>query len=291
MDFLGIESFFNFQENDINLIRYLNIIYVFSSKLDNLNLARIHLYKFLSLRNIDLFYGFIKNLVFCPFQEFVILGWFLKVFKGHNPIERINKMNIKNQKVKLKSLIKNSVHLPVFNLIKSLNFIISNWSNVYGYLEFSFEICIQLDLYLNKLLWKWAKHRHPRRTNTWIYCKYWKYFFGKWKFFTFDFRISQTVFLNSHFVGYNEMFQLSSLVSVFDFLNVNKVRDICYKKFSQNIKGIYIFLWKKQSGICFICQKEFTFRDLLTVKICNVRYNDNFVKHFILLHDYCKYFI
>jgi RNA-directed DNA polymerase len=287
--FLGFESFFYVQENKTHLIRYVNVLYVFSSKLDNLNRATIDLGKFLSIRNINLFQGFTKKFIFCPFKGFNILGWFFRIFKNHSPIGQINAINIKSQKIRLKLAIKNFIHLPVFNLIKYLNLLINNWSNVYGFSEFSLNVSMELDLYLNKLLWKWAKHRHPRRTNVWIYYKYWKYFLGKWKFFSFDITTSQTIFLNSHFMIFKELFTLSSMIPTFEFLNINKVKSICYKKFSQNMFGVYLFLWKKQNGVCLICKKEFTFRELLKSSICNVRYKDTFTNHFVLLHNYCKY--
>ena len=56
----------------------------------------------------------------------------------------------------------------------------------------------ELDVYLYRLLWKWAKRRHPRRNNTWIYSKYWKVFGGIWSFYVVNNLNGELTFLNSH---------------------------------------------------------------------------------------------
>jgi RNA-directed DNA polymerase len=153
------------------------------------------LYKFLYLRGLYLTRNSIYFDLFSSFEGFTTFGWFFKVFRFYSVVGRAENKCLKIQKTKLKSVIKNFNNLPVIKLIKYLNLLISNWSNIYNLTDFLYDTCNELDIYLNKLLWKWARRRHPRRPNVWIYSRYWKCFLGKWKFFNIGFSIEKIISL------------------------------------------------------------------------------------------------
>ena len=123
------------------------------------------------------------------FNSFDLLGWNFSFYNFNNFLGQVSLDNIRNHKRKLKSLIKNSFGSNFWVVLASLNNLISNWVSFYGCSDFSFDVQGNLDVYLFKILWNWAKRRHPRRPNTWIYLKYWKYLVieKRWNFFFMDF--------------------------------------------------------------------------------------------------------
>lgn len=293
--FLGIESFFfNFfainEKSVIYFVRYLNILYIFSCKLYNINLFCKAFHKFLSLRNISLPYRFMKKSLYFPLHNFNVLGCSFTFFRQFRIIGGVDIISINKQKLKLKAAIKNFINSSPFLLIQYLNVLIVNWKNSYALTDFFLGISTELDFYLQKLLWKWAKHRHPRRTNIWIYSKYWRNFLGKWKFFAFDTIASEIIFINSHFILFGKNTDLPYSISLFDIFNFSKVNNFCYKRVHPNMYGIYALLFKKQKGLCFICKKAFTFKDIFRLKIFNLQHNINNLKHFVLSHNDCKFF-
>lgn len=92
---------------------------------------------------------------------------FLNVLSGH--VSR-------NYKRKLKAIVKESFNLSIFVLIKILNKEIENFKFVHSFLASYVTLSQELDCYTYKLLWRFVKRCHPRRSNTWIYGKFWKSF-------------------------------------------------------------------------------------------------------------------
>lgn len=81
-----------------------------------------------------------------------------------------------NYKRRLKSLVKRSFNLSVSILIKKLNYQIKNFKSVYAFFSTYNVFSRELDYYLYRLLWRFIKRCHPRRSNTWLYGKFWKSF-------------------------------------------------------------------------------------------------------------------
>lgn len=245
------------------------------------------LYRFLSLRGLYLKENSIEFFITSPFEGFSSLGWFFKNFNNSKFLVQVDNANINIQKLRLKLAVKNFNNLSALKLIEYLNILISNWSNSYSLTDFFFDISNELDVYLNKLLWKWARRRHPRRTNVWIYAKYWKYFMGKWKFFAFDISTSETNFLRSHFMNIKNTFVLPYSFSSFDYLESRKIEKFFYLKYSQNTSGVFRSLWIKQKGMCFVCRKPFIFLNSSNLKIYSFKFKTKFFKYLILAHTYC----
>ena len=93
----------------------------------------------------------------------------------------VNNSELKQYKCRLKTLVKSSYDFNCLQLIKSLNSCIVSWSKEFGSTSFYTSLSVSLDFYLYKLLWTWCKRFHPRRTNSWIFERYWTYISGRFR--------------------------------------------------------------------------------------------------------------
>ncbi|MBC6479243.1 MAG: group II intron reverse transcriptase/maturase [Hormoscilla sp. GM7CHS1pb] len=96
-----------------------------------------------------------------------------KIGKGYLTLIKPSPKSIKTHKEKLKAVVESHKAAPQAALISRLNPIIRGWSNYYRTVV-SKEIFGELDTYLWEITWKWAKRRHPNKTERWVGKKYWK---------------------------------------------------------------------------------------------------------------------
>lgn len=81
-----------------------------------------------------------------------------------------------HHKSKLKLLVKDSYNSSIFSLIDLLNKEVDSFVDCFSFLPTYVFLSKELDCYLYKLLWKLMKRRHPRRSRTWVFSKFWKFF-------------------------------------------------------------------------------------------------------------------
>ena len=247
--------------------------------------------KFLSLRNLSVDSS--SFLLRSIYQGICFFDW--KFFKTVDNIfsNSISDNLIRNYKLKLKNIIKSYTNSASISFLRILNNEIYNWLLRFSKTFHFGYICSELDFYLYKILWRWAKRRHSRRSNTWIYSKYWKFILGHWRFCLFDTKSGNLVFLRSHSFSNLKSYFLPTSLNTFDVFNQKKVNYIFFRKFLINLQGVYYLLWKKQYGLCFICGKSLAFSNLVNLKIVFLKsrrkslYFNN-VSMFVLLHQYCN---
>lgn len=278
--------------HNILIVRNFNIILVSGCNLSILfNIVNL-MNKFFSLRGL-----FLDNKLFdlkSIYQGFDFLG--CRFIKTHDNISftNISSNFLRDYKRKLKIIVKNSYSMSVVSFLLFLNEQISNWIFSFGSFSNSYSIYFSLDFYLYRLLWRWARRRHPRRPNTWIYSKYWKFINGRWNFVILDSNTGQFIFLKSHFSIGRKFYSLPFSLNVFSLLNESKINFVFFKKFSYKLNGIYYYLWKKQYGLCASCKKFLFINDFSSIKISSfstsrkntISYN---FSRFVLLHKFCSY--
>lgn len=215
--------------------------------------------------------------------------WSFVRSKSGSFLDECNKNYLKNYKRIIKGIIKNSKNNSIFELIKLLNSEIIEWKLYFKISSLYSITANELDIYLNKILWNFVKHYHPRRTNTWIYNKYWKNFNGTWKFFSINSGSGKFLILMSHNSKrkFKIHYRIHSLLNVFNLFNKRKFFKINFKKSQYNFIGIYSFLYNKQKGICVHCKYPLNDKKL---KLVNV--NPSFNKkssliYLFLLHKNC----
>lgn len=200
---------------------------------------------------------------------------------------------IKYQKNSLKLLVKSSNNINTLSLVKRINLQIDSWRNNFNFLDFFWDLSNEMDVFLYKLLWSWVKRRHPRRTNTWIYSKYWIYLFGKWRFFSKDILNGNIYLIKSHIVSKSFIFRIPNSICIFNSYNKFKINDIWFKKMKNNFKGLYGLLYYNQRGICLICKRLLSLNSLNEFSILqlskNKCLNNVFVSNIVLVHKSCTY--
>lgn len=94
-----------------------------------------------------------------------------------------SKTSVSNLGKKLREITKDHRYNAI-DLIRMINPIIRGWCNYHKYIV-SRKIFEKIDSYVFKLLWKWAKRRHPTKSRTWVAKKYFHHQDGKkWVFAT-----------------------------------------------------------------------------------------------------------
>ena len=275
--------------------RFLHIsdkLFIFANSRNFLCFLSNLVRSFLKLRSVSVHSEFSFFTIY--FNSFDLLGWNFSLYNSHKILGQVSIDNIRKHKRKLKTLIKNSLESNFFVVLSSINNLVSDWVNIYGCADFFFDVESNLDIYLFKLLWNWAKRRHPRRPNTWIYLKYWRYFDveKRWNFFFIDFTVGRCLFLSLHTnSSTRNIYRIPSSMNVFDITFFSKLGLAWMKKLSTFLSGFYLILWKKQSGKCFICNKLFLRVGFNEVKIFSLKKNQSFVSDFFLVHRSCFFYL
>lgn len=272
---------------DIIFLRYLNQIICFSYSLDHLKYFAFYFSYFSNLRGLLVNSRTSFSSFNSVYKEFKFQGWNFCKFSDFNFVGRISTDSIINHKRKLKLLIKFNYSTNLFSLVHSINKIIFIWIFKYSRSDYFWDIWGELDIYLYKLLWKWSQRRHPRRPNSWIYNKYWKFFGGIWRFFTQNILTGEVCILRSHYTKEYLVYRLPFSLSSFNLLDKTKTENIYSVRLENLFTGIVRILWKKQGGLCFFCHQVLIVSTVNSFKILRVKNCNHSFKNFILLHHYC----
>jgi hypothetical protein len=203
-----------------------------------------------------------------------------------------NSRDFKFYKIKLKLLLKTSFNKQIIEILLTLNSEIVKWLEDTCFFQKKKKIALKLDLYVYKLLWRHLKKRYPKKTNTWIYFKYWGNFSGLWKFFVVDYTMNKFIFLKSHFfLLENTRITTSKIYNslyIFNLYNKRKLYEIIFKKFEYRYYlSNYSVLYGKQKGLCFICTNPLYLKNF---KILYFRKNsEKLFQNLIIVHTYCSF--
>lgn len=191
-------------------------------------------------------------------------------------------------KLKLKLLVKNcGFNSNIFLFLKLLNRVIFVWSVNYNFLNCFYDIWSAIDVYLYKLLWRWARRRHPRRPNTWIYAKYWRIFSGVYKFYTINYLTGNFLILRSHYYLHNFISRLPIALNFYNNFDEKKFNFFAFMRFKQHFNGLFGYFWFKQKGLCFVCKKSFDISNFNGIKFQTNTVLTNNIYNYYLVHAYC----
>ena len=280
-------------KRELFLLRYKNEVLIFSNNYEYLNYVKLLVFDFVFKKDLSIKkkeHDYLNSSIFDPFY---FLGWRFQRLQDNSLLIEISNTALRYYKSRLKIFIKNSQNTELYEFLNTVNKFIYHWRLMNNYCNSAFKQAYKLDIYLFKLLWKWSKRRHPRRSNSWIYSKYWKSFGGIWKFFAIDFTNGRLIFLKSHrFMKTKRLYKLPRSFKVFNLENYQKLNLIWYNKSKFNFTKIYRFLWNKQKGRCFSCFKSLNDIPINSTKIVKIsdilEVQNNFVSQLVLIHDNCK---
>nr|YP_009538690.1 RoaA [Phacus pleuronectes]AYQ93667.1 RoaA [Phacus pleuronectes] len=270
------------------LIRYFNYFFIFGfGTFSILNIKNLFIIFF---KNKGIFFNFFDFQINSIFKGVDYFGWNIFLTRKYFLLSEISRDVIRNYKLKIKNIFKYNKSTSLFFLLNLINTEINFWKNIYKFSDFFVEISSEMDLYVYRLFWNLLKRRHPRRPNTWIYSKYWKFSFGTYKFFLFDNKIGRFLFLNTHFDSTCKLYTLPSSLNIYNIYNYDKLNCIWFKKFQYNLHSIYRILWIKQSGLCFFCKRILEYSNVTKFKIIklNLIKKLSFMSNFVLVHRWCS---
>lgn len=192
-------------------------------------------------------------------------------------------------KNRLKILVKSSYGKHIGSLIRSLNKEIKAWSVFCSLFYVKATICRELDLFLYKILWKFVKRCHPRRSNSWIYAKYWKFYSGTARFLFSNVVTGKLHFLKLHQFIYFSTYSLPLSTEVFNYFNRKKIFSSLFKASRVYFKGFYKALFIKQKGLCYFCLNPIEFSNYELIKNVNKGYvKFESLNYYILIHRHCR---
>ena len=105
-------------------------------------------------------------------EGFNFLGFTIRRFHG-TLLTQPQKEKVQRHRRQLKSIIDAHRQVSQDVLIKKLNPVISGWANYYRH-GASKHTFYQVNAYLFRSLWRWAKRRHPNKSKRWIARRYFK---------------------------------------------------------------------------------------------------------------------
>lgn len=188
-------------------------------------------------------------------------------------------------KNKLKMIIKSTKSIDFSSLITLLNKELKIWKYDNFFFDNFQTLSKQLDHYLNQILWKYVKRLHSRRSNSWIYKKYWKYISGNWCFVSVNQSIGKIYILLSHSCSKKPR-RVNRIPLISNVLKIVNFKKVYYLKFLKDriaLTGIFSLIYNRQKGLCYKCNLPL---DKFKMKVFYLR-----KKVLILVHSTCKFSI
>lgn len=154
----------------VNIIRYADDFVITGASKELLEDTIVPwVTQFLSQRGLELSKE--KTRVTHTSDGFDFLGWNFRRYSGKLLIKP-SKKNAQALYAKLKEVVKTNMTMKQEVLIHLLNPILKGWANYHSPVVAK-QTFSRLDNLLWYCLWRWAKRRHPTKSKTWVYEKYW----------------------------------------------------------------------------------------------------------------------
>jgi RNA-directed DNA polymerase len=196
-------------------------------------------------------------------QGFDFLGQNVRKYSGKLLIKPAKK-NIKAFLDKVRTIIKTHRHLSAGQLIVKLNPIIRGWVNFHRHVV-SKKVFSYIDHQIFQALWRWARRRHRRKGNRWIYRKYFrpknkhcKGFYGRSKRKDGSYRPLQLV--KAANIPIQRYVKVKAAANPFDPRWERYFEKRLDVKMESDLRGrsSLLYLWQSQNGICPVCQTKIT---------------------------------
>lgn len=265
----------------VNLVRYADDFIVTAATKEIAEEAKKIIRDFLTTRGLELSEE--KTVITHINDGFDMLGWTFRKFKG--------KLIIKPSKKALKA-IKTALHETILgrgkawkqeDLIKKLNQQIRGWANYHQSVCAS-EAFTHIDYVLYKLLWRWAKRRHPQKNRGWIASNYWHSKQGRnWIFSTED---SELLCL-SHIpiVRHTKIRMVAN-----PYFDTQYFNDRKFQHGMKRLSGRFKQVWKNQKGCCYHCGLPMDISDEREIffKVPKAMGGKDEVRNMAYVHKYCQ---
>lgn len=223
-----------------------------------------------------------KTLITHINNGFDFLGWNFRKYKEKLLIKP-SKISIQKITEKISNVIKKGKSWTQEALIKTLNPIITGWSN-YHQSVVSNDTFKKLDQIIWNMLWKWAKRRHPTKNKYWIANRYWhRKGTRKWVFSTGIFQLK--LLSDKKIVRH-----INLILDKNPYLNKRYFAERKCNQGLRKLSGKFKKIWDNQKGICPICQLPIDIStDAVEIPLHyrNGSREDNRISNLIYLHVHC----
>lgn len=154
----------------LHYVRYADDFVVTAENKEMLEKVKTEIKTFLEPRGLELSEE--KTLITNIDDGFDFLGWNIRKYNG-KLITKPSKKSVQKIRNNLSETIHRFSNSSQDMLIYKLNQIITGWCNYHNAVcsKKTFE---KIDDILYKMLWRWAKRRHPNKGKKWILNRYWK---------------------------------------------------------------------------------------------------------------------
>lgn len=271
----------------INLVRYADDFVITGRSKRQLERVKAAVGEFLKPRGLVI--NDDKTSIRHIHNGFDFLGWNFRKY-NNTFLCKISKKNISYHRKEIKYLIK-KVHDPV-ELINKINLKSRGWTNYHNCCNDIWKTWGHLNNYIYERLMKWARRRHANKTDKWIFKRYWTRKNKRWTF-TYTPEGGSTYILNHYEIPQKRIrTRISRYTNVFDLANKSRIRQVIKSK-TINLPFVKGEIWKKQKGICPVCNSYLDPQkpknlDLHHVIPKNEGGSDKF-NNLRLLHEHCHY--
>jgi RNA-directed DNA polymerase len=181
---------------------------------------------------------------------FDFLGFNIRKYKG-KLLTKPSKSAVKSVKTKIREMLKSNKTIKTENLIKLLNPVIRGWGNYYRH-SASKEVFYRIDHEIWKTTWKWAERRHPDKSRWWIKSKYFQQ--EKDRKWVFREEKAKTALLKMGDIPVRRYTKIKQDANPYDPAWREYFEERAMKQMKAEPRTKMVELWKRQEGICPICQ-------------------------------------
>ena len=223
---------------------------------------------------------------------FDFLGWhFRKYGKGEKLLQKPAKANRAAFRSKISDLVKGNKATKQEDLINLLNPVIRGWAN-YRQHAVAKKTFASMDHAIWKILWQWAKRRHPKKGLKWIREKYFPFNGQQWVFACKSIKGAKWVTLiKACDTRINRHTKIKGEANPFDPAWTPYFEERLGRQMVGTERGKKKLLnhWRKQNGLCPRCEQPITRETgwLLHHIVSLMKGGLNLFKNRVLVHPNC----
>jgi RNA-directed DNA polymerase len=189
---------------------------------------------------------------------FDFLGQHVRKYAGKLLIKPARK-NVKAFLGKIRKIVKANKQATTANLIAQLNPVIRGWANYHRHVV-SKVTFYHVDTAIFKMVWSWAKRRHPTKAKGWVAQKYFRARHGRrWIFFGQQADHELELFRAGD-VPIQRHVKIRGAANPYDPQWEVYFEERLRVKMAHDLKGRrqLLYLWKQQDGLCPRCHQTIT---------------------------------
>lgn len=267
-------------EQKVNFVRYADDFIITAKNEEVAKDAKTLIQNFLKEKGLELSEE--KTLITHINDGFDFLGWNFKKYKGKLLIKP-SKSSIQKITNKLSETIKKGRTWTQDNLIRTINPIITGWTN-YHQGTVAKKTFSKLDHIIWNMLYGWAKRRHHMKSKHWITSKYWhKKKARNWVFHT---ETSQLKRFSDKRIIRNTRLSLDKN----PYLDKDYFIKRQFDQGNSRLTGKFKTIWENQKGICPMCKNPINTDSDATERPLHHKsgiHTDNRPSNLIYVHAHC----